>query len=117
MMLTRRSILRGLIAAPAIVSAGSIMPVKLWPDVYVATWGADEPLGAGYIDARMIATMTEHEFDEFRINWGYYRQERGLPFALPFHGSCPIPTSPPLSAEPSFSSSACSWNRAVGLVV
>jgi hypothetical protein len=28
-MLTRRSILRGLIAAPAIVSAGSIMPVKL----------------------------------------------------------------------------------------
>jgi hypothetical protein len=29
-MLTRRSILRGLIAAPAIVSAGSIMPVRLW---------------------------------------------------------------------------------------
>jgi hypothetical protein len=30
MMLTRRSILRGLIATPAIVSIGSIMPVKLW---------------------------------------------------------------------------------------
>jgi hypothetical protein len=29
-MLTRRSLLRGLIAAPAVVSVGSIMPVRLW---------------------------------------------------------------------------------------
>jgi hypothetical protein len=36
-MLTRRSILRGLFAAPAIVSASSIMPVKLWdPNAWLA---------------------------------------------------------------------------------
>ena len=28
--LTRRSLLRGLIAAPAVVSVASLMPVKLW---------------------------------------------------------------------------------------
>jgi hypothetical protein len=79
-MLTRRSILRGLIAAPAIVSIGSIMPVRLWKPM---------PVGAGIVTAQMIAAMSDHEFREFRINWGYYRQERGLPFALPFHGSNP----------------------------
>jgi hypothetical protein len=30
--LSRRSLLRGLFAAPAIVAAGSIMPVRLWKD-------------------------------------------------------------------------------------
>jgi hypothetical protein len=32
-LITRRSLLRGLFAAPAVVAAGSLMPVKLWkPD-------------------------------------------------------------------------------------
>jgi hypothetical protein len=30
MILSRRSLLRGLVAAPAVVAIGSIMPVRLW---------------------------------------------------------------------------------------
>jgi hypothetical protein len=56
-MLTRRSILRGLFAAPAIVSAGSIMPVKLWRPSFViygfdldtGAWNTLPELVAGYV--------------------------------------------------------------------
>jgi hypothetical protein len=56
MMLTRRSILRGLFAAPAIVSAGSIMPVRLWNpfavysfDLDTGSWKPILQLLAGYV--------------------------------------------------------------------
>jgi hypothetical protein len=61
-MLTRRSLLRGLIAAPAIVSAGSIMPVKLWkPEQRTNSWLYD---GLGFrrmTDAETMAFFWKHE--------------------------------------------------------
>jgi hypothetical protein len=43
-MLTRRSLFFGLIAAPAVVKAASLMPVKLWqpnPNWYEIMYAAD----------------------------------------------------------------------------
>jgi hypothetical protein len=46
-LLTRRSLLRGLFAAPAIVAVGNIMPVKLWRpepidwELYHSDWPLD----------------------------------------------------------------------------
>jgi hypothetical protein len=54
-ILTRRSLLRGLFAAPAIVAVGNIMPVKMWkPALWPLTIDAHRALDEMY-DPRMLA--------------------------------------------------------------
>jgi hypothetical protein len=76
-ILTRRSLLRGLVAAPAIVAAGNIMPVRLWkPALGLGViWGnghvvwispvMDEPRWPKAILTRG-ELMVPAEFPEFR---------------------------------------------------
>jgi hypothetical protein len=86
MMLTRRSILRGLIAAPAIVSAGSIMPVKLWkvPTPMWRTYGARDALAVKlYTKQLVIEALKASEIDPQRYYNELISRQMGLLSAEP----------------------------------